>query len=198
MSIARIECLSDGVFAIVVTLLVLEFHIPALRVSGDSGELAAALKLLLPKFLSWVASFVYVCTFWVHHHDLLRKARSADPALIWLNNLLLLCQSFVPFPTALLGSYPDNALAVCFFGVVLVLNSLSIIAIHVHIAKRLLKEGYDKKQERASSRRNLIGPAIFATAAALAWVRPSVSMALYLLVPPLFILPSRSRFLNEA
>lgn len=198
MSISRIECLSDGVFAIVVTLLVLELHIPTLKVPGDSAELADALRLLLPKLLSWVASFVYVCTFWVHHHDLMKKARAADPALIWLNNLLLLFQSFVPFPTALMGSYPNNSLAVSLFGVVLFFNAVSIIWMHCHIAKRLLKENYDRAQEKASARRNLIGPVVFAVAAAMAWVHPSVSLALYLLVPPLFILPSRSRLLHEA
>src|SRR5881397_539398 len=94
LRLTRIEAFSDGVFAIVVTLLVFE---------------------PLPKFLSWLISFIIVCKFWLNHHHVLGLARHADYGMVWLNALFLMSQSFVPFPTALMGEYPGNPLAVPFF-----------------------------------------------------------------------------------
>ena len=78
MSLERIVAFSDGVFAIIVTILVLELHVPHLNEPHNARELAEALLALLPKFLSWVASFLYVCAFWINHHYIFRIARAAD------------------------------------------------------------------------------------------------------------------------
>lgn len=189
MSLERIAMFSDGVFAIIVTILVLELRVPHLDDPHNARELAKALAGLLPKFLSWVASFLYVCVFWIHHHYIFRIARAADRGLVWLNNLFLLCHSFIPFPTALLGDYPKNPLAVSFFGVVLLVNALAIIALHAYVVRNLLAEGEDRAAEWAHSRRSCRGPVLFAFGAAMAWVAPMVSLVTYLLIPLLFILP---------
>ena len=140
MSLGRVEAFSDGVIAIIVTLLVLELKVPQIHAVESVAELAAALLKLLPKFLSWVASFLYVCVFWVNHHHVLKQARRADAGLVWLNNLFLLCHSFLPFPAALLGDYPHNPLALSFFGIVLAVNGLAIINLHRYVAKNLLRD----------------------------------------------------------
>jgi uncharacterized membrane protein len=123
LRLTRIEALSDGVFAIVVTLLVLELKVPALTDHASVSELAHALVDLPPKFVSWLISFIIVCKFWLNHHHILGLARHADYATVWLNSLFLLGQSFIPFPTALAGEYPTNPLAVSFFGFVFALNA---------------------------------------------------------------------------
>ncbi len=115
--LTRVETFSDGVFAIVVTLLVLELRVPALSDPHSARELAAQLFEQLPKFLSWLISFIIVCKFWLSHHQMLDLARHADHGMMWLNSLFLMSQAFVPFPTALLGSDAGNPLAVSFFGV---------------------------------------------------------------------------------
>jgi uncharacterized membrane protein len=189
MSLERIATFSDGVFAIIVTLLVLELRVPHLHDPRNARELAEALAGLLPKFLSWVASFLYVCVFWIHHHYIFRIARAADRGLVWLNNLFLLCHSFIPFPTALLGDYSTNPLAVSFFGVVLLVNALAIIALHAYVVRNLLAEGEDRAAEWAHSRRSCQAPVLFAFGAAMAWILPIVSLVSYLLIPLLFILP---------
>src|SRR5436190_206520 len=112
----------DGALAIVVTLLVLELKVPALKDHASVSELAHALVDLLPKFLSWLISFIIVCKFWLNHHHLLGLARHANYAMVWLNSIFLMGQSFIPFPTALMGEYHDNPLAVSFFGGVFAVN----------------------------------------------------------------------------
>ena len=82
LRLTRIEAFSDGVFAIVVTLLVLELKVPAVRDHASVGELGHALIDLLPKFLSWLISFIIVCKFWLNHHHVLALARHADYALV--------------------------------------------------------------------------------------------------------------------
>jgi len=78
LRLTRIEAFSDGVFAIVVTLLVLELRVPALKDHGSVAELAHALFELTPKFVSWLLSFIIVCKFWLNHHHILGLARHAD------------------------------------------------------------------------------------------------------------------------
>ncbi len=114
LRLTRIEAFSDGGFAIIVTLLVLELKVPALKDHASVSELAHHLLEALPKFVSWLISFVIVCKFWLNHHHILGLARHANYAMVWLNSLFLLGQSFIPFPTALAGEYPVK-LAVSFF-----------------------------------------------------------------------------------
>src|SRR5437867_6605973 len=128
LRLTRIEAFSDGVFAIIVTLLVLELKVPALKDPHSVRELTHALIDLLPKFLSWLISFIIVCKFWLNHHHVLALARHADYALVWLNSIFLMGQAFIPFPTALLGEYPGNPLAVSFFGCVFAVNTLLFLA----------------------------------------------------------------------
>jgi len=139
LGLSRIEAFSDGVFAIVVTLLVLELKVPILHERNSTSELGHQLIDLLPKFLSWLISFIIVCKFWLNHHHLLTFARHATYGMIWLNSIFLMGQSFIPFPTALMGEYPTNALAVSLFGVVMAVNTLLFIALQSYILRNLIK-----------------------------------------------------------
>lgn len=92
MRLGRIEAFSEGVFAIVVTLLVLDLHVSPLGAQADSPcEMGRQLVALLPQFLSWLISFVIVCKFWLNHHHILSLARQADYGMVWLNSLFLMC-----------------------------------------------------------------------------------------------------------
>jgi len=133
--LGRVEAVSDGVFAIVVTLLVLELKVPVLHDRRGTGELGHQLVDLLPKFLSWLISFIIVCKFWLNHHHLLMFARHVTYGMIWLNSIFLMGQSFIPFPTALMGEYPMNALAVSLFGAVMAINTLLFIALQSYICE---------------------------------------------------------------
>lgn len=108
MSKDRVESFSDGVFAIVMTLLVLELHVPEIADRASFGQYAAAMTPLIPKFVSFVLSFVMASIYWVNHHYFFRHLRSVPLGLVWLNNLFLLSICFLPFPTAFLGDRPTD------------------------------------------------------------------------------------------
>jgi uncharacterized membrane protein len=189
LGLPRVEAFSDGVFAIVVTLLVLELRVPALRDHGSVHELAAALADLLPKFLSWLVSFIIVCKFWLNHHRLLSLPRHANYAMVWLNSLFLMGQSFIPFPTALMGEYPGNPLAVTLFGVVMAVNTLLFIALQAYIVRRLLLPQAAAREDPHLVAKSFVGVASYLLGAAAAWWNVYAAFALYLLTPLFFIVP---------
>jgi uncharacterized membrane protein len=189
LPLTRLEAFSDGVFAIIVTLLVLELKIPALQDDESVRELAHQLIDLLPKYLSWLISFVIVCKFWLNHHHIISLASHANYGLIWLNSFFLMFQSFVPFPTALMGEYPDNPLAVSFFGVVMALNTVLFIALHAYILRNLLKPGRTTGVPKRIILKSFIGVACYLAGAAAAWVNVYLAFGLYLITPLFFLVP---------
>ena len=100
----RIEAFSDGVFAIAITLLILEIKVPNAHDLG-AGGLGAALLRLWPSYLAFVTSFATILVMWVNHHKLFRHIRRSDDAFLFLNGLLLLFVTSVPFPTSLVAEY---------------------------------------------------------------------------------------------
>ncbi|MDX1980080.1 MAG: TMEM175 family protein [Bryobacteraceae bacterium] len=193
LRLTRIEALSDGVFAIIVTLLVLELKAPGLTDRASVSELGQRLISLLPKFLSWLISFIIVCKFWLNHHHVLAQARHANYALVWLNSIFLMFQSFVPFPTALMGEYPENPLAVSFFGWVLALNTLLFIVLHWYVLKHLARREAAASQDPHIIRRSLIGPLFYLLGAGSAWWSVQAAFVAYLITPLFFITPPGPR-----
>jgi uncharacterized membrane protein len=149
MNKSRLEFLSDGVFAIVMTLLVIEIHVPELTAPGDA-ELAAALAHLSPLFMSYFVSFVVLAMFWISHNFFYGAfTKTINRQLTLLNFLYLSFVALIPFSAHLLGSYPDSPLAVFVYGAnVLCIGSVSTLvlwyAIHSneidtsHITRRVL------------------------------------------------------------
>jgi uncharacterized membrane protein len=189
LHLTRTEAFSDGVFAIVVTLLVLELKVPALKDHGSATELAHALVELLPKFMSWLISFIIVCKFWVNHHHLLGLARHADYGLLWINAMFLMGQSFIPFPTSLVGEYPHNPLAVSLFGCVFTINTLLFLALQAYVIRRLIKPELAAEQDPHALRKAFIGPAFYLTGATVAWVSVHAAFVIYALTPLFYITP---------
>ena len=193
MRLTRIEAFSDGVFAIIVTLLVLELKVPALRDSRSVSELGYQLIDLLPKFLSWLVSFIIVCKFWLNHHHLLGLARHANYAMVWLNSIFLMFQSFIPFPTAMMGTYISNPLAVSMFGVVMALNTLLFIVLHAYILRNLIKPELINAQDPHGIRKSFVGVFSYLIGAAAAWLSVHTAFVIYLLTLLFFITPPEPR-----
>lgn len=189
----RTEAFSDAVFAITVTLLVLELKVPALKDVTSIDELGRALIDQAPKFVSWLISFIIVCKFWLNHHHLLGLARHANYGMMWLNSLFLLGQSFIPFPTALAGEYPHNALAVSFFGIVFALNTFLFLLLNAYIRRNLLKPELAARQDPNAVVKGLIGPASYLMGAALAWASIHAAFVVYALTPLFYITPWNER-----
>jgi uncharacterized membrane protein len=193
LRLTRIEAFSDGVFAIIVTLLVLELKVPALKDHASVSELAHHLLEALHNFVSWLISFVIVCKFWLNHHHILGLARHANYAMVWLNSLFLLGQSFIPFPTALAGEYPVNPLAVSFFGVVFALNTFLFLILHAYIVRNLIKPELAALQDSHGIIKAFVGPASYLVGAAFAWVSVHAAFVVYALTPLFYITPPEGR-----
>jgi uncharacterized membrane protein len=160
----RIVNLSDGVFAIAITLLVLDIRVPDIPESMVAKELPAALISLWPKYLGYFLSFVGITVFWTIHHSIFRPIRSYDRTLLYLNFLFLMVVAFVPFPTSLLGEYGDHQLPVAIYAATLGVGRLLLTAIHWYSTRRgdrLLGEAQDPATVRFFLIRGLTIPAIF-------------------------------------
>ena len=118
MSKGRLEAFSDGVFAILITIMVLELHAP----EGNTFE---ALRPLLPKFISYILSFIYVAIYWNNHHHMFQIVKHVNGKVLWCNTLLLFCISLIPFVTAWMGENHFSAPPVALYGIVLLMASLS-------------------------------------------------------------------------
>src|SRR5438270_12326955 len=125
----RLISLSDGVFAIVLTLLVLELRVPQLKDHNSAAALWEALTAIRSKLVSFLLSFLFVASVWFSHNQLFKLFDKVDNAMLWYNNLLLLVVCFIPFPTALIGEYPRNPVGITLLGSVWILVPLLIYII---------------------------------------------------------------------
>ncbi len=132
LSKARLEALTDGIFAVTMTLLVLDLKF-ADRVSGDPSRVLLDLLALLPYIDDYVISFVVLCTFWIAHLRVLRRAAEADGAFVWLNLFFLLLTTFVPPLTSWIGHSPEQPVAAIVYG----LNLALIIGIETLMWRRV-------------------------------------------------------------
>jgi uncharacterized membrane protein len=198
LHLTRIEAFSDGVFAIIVTLLVLELKVPILHDPHNAGELGRSLVDLLPKLLSWLISFIIVCKFWLNHHHIFGFARHATYGLVWLNSLFLLTQSFIPFPTALMGEYPGNPLAVSFFGTVMAINTLMFIAVFAYILRHVLKPARAASVPPGIIAKSFVGVLFYLLGASAAWLNVHLAFGFYLITPLFFIVPPSNQGRPEA
>ena len=182
VSQGRLEAFSDGVFAIVITLLVLELRLPeTLR----DDQIVAALGEQWPHLLAYFLSFLSVGVFWVAHHLMLRAAGRGDRTLLWVNNLFLMIVALVPFSASVLGSYPGARAAVVLYGANLIGVELLLIWVWWHITRTgLLAAGTSPRLVRAGFTRTVGGIAVHLLGIALAFVGPTaLSIALFWLVP---------------
>jgi len=183
---SRVEALSDAIFAIIITLLVLEIKVPHIEDHRSAEELTVALSGLLPKVLSWIISFLMLCVIWVNHHRLLNRIDHVSHGIFWLNANLLLWCSFIPFPTALMGDYTENPVSHFVFGGILALVAASFTLIRVYLLRHpeALQEGTDMDAFRETTLRSLVfGPAAYLAGALSSLLHPYVAFGIFLLIP---------------
>lgn len=188
---ARIEAFSDGVFAIIVTLLVLEIKFPHLH-EVTNKEFLHSMVEILPKILAWMNSFLVVCVIWMNHHRLMEMFKRIDVGIFWFNNFLLMSTSLIPFPTALLGEYIELEYAVSFYGLCSLLMAISFIVIRIYVVKKpeLLKEDVDIKAfKRGTLDTFRFGFMLYLAGALCSFINPWVAFAIYFFIPIYFIFP---------
>jgi uncharacterized membrane protein len=173
------EAFSDGVFAIAITLLVLDLHVPEV---GD-GSLTHALAKQWPADASYAVSFLTIGIIWVNHHGLMRHIERCDRTLLCLNVFLLMMVAVLPYPTALISHYartPNATAAAVAYGGVMVTMALFFNAIwHYAIRAGLLTPGADPREVSGITRSYLPGPLLYLTGALLAFVNADASLIAY-------------------
>src|SRR5215471_1130929 len=190
LSTNRLEALSDGVFAVAITLLVLNLQVPQLT---SGSELVSRLGALWPKLLSYALSFVIVGIYWVAHHNTFHYITRSDRNLLWLNILLLMCIVFIPFPTALLGQYPEQRVSIIIYAGTLVITGLVLQMLWWYATSgcRLVDREIDPRLVQRATRRNLMAPLLYLLAISISVFSIPASLVLFLLVPVYYILPGR-------
>jgi TMEM175 potassium channel family protein len=182
----RIEAFSDGVFAIAVTLLVLELKVPQLAEDAGSGELWSALLSRWPSYAAYLVSFMTILIVWVNHHRLFTIIQRSDSRFLFINGLLLLVVTTIPFPTALLAEFfekPSASVACAIYTGMFVLLALAFNAFWRYAYRnRLLTHAVTTEQIAAISRSLVFGPLTYFVAFALAFVNVYASFGLCILL----------------
>ena len=183
MGKGRLEAFSDGVIAVIITIMVLEMKVP----HGTGFE---ALVPLLPIFLSYVLSFVYVGIYWNNHHHMLHAVQHVDGSVLWANMHLLFWLSLVPFVTGWVNENHFAPVPVALYGAVLLMAGVAY-----YILERVLiaRHGRDSSLARAMGvdYKGILSVVIYAIAVVLAFVNPWISCALYVLVAMMWFIPDR-------
>jgi uncharacterized membrane protein len=179
----RLEAFSDGVIAIIITIMVLELKVP--EVGHDN---IADVCRLYPVFLSYILSFVYVGIYWNNHHHTLQAAKSVNGAILWANMHLLFWLSMIPFVTSWMGENHFSKWPVILYGVVLIMNA---IAYTILIIALLRHHGKDSLLAKAigSDRKGKLSIAIYATAIVVSFWCSWVGIVLYALVACIWFIP---------
>ncbi len=186
MNKSRMEAFSDGVFAIIITIMVLELKIP-------QGTSAIVMKPLLPVFICYVLSFAFVAIYWVNHHHLVHTVKRVNAAIIWANIHLLFWLSLVPFATGWMGVNNFDRITVAVYGVLLILCGLAY-----QVLSRAIKKTHKEETEltKALEKGNVKGwLSVFLYALSIPtalYVHPLISAALFAIVSVMWIIPSKA------
>ena len=183
METNRLEAFSDGVLAIIITIMVLELKVP-------HGADLEALKPLLPVFLSYVLSFIYVGIYWNNHHHLLKACRKVTGPIMWANLHLLFWLSLFPFATGWMGENHISALPTALYGAVLLCAAIAYYILQSCILKN---QGGDSKLAAAlgSDFKGKLSPVFYLAAIPAAFYHSWISVCLYVGVALLWLVPDR-------
>lgn len=194
---ARVEAFSDGIFAIAITLLVLNIRVPSPDLTGHGGTLLPALLRLWPSYLGYLISFFTIGIMWVNHHSMFVLIRRTDRYFLLLSVFFLMCIAFLPFPTAVLAEYlPEpkgRRVAVALYSATFVLIALAYNGLWWYAVRggRLLDENADREVVGTISRRYMWGPIAYAISFGLAFINAWASLAVHGLLAGFFVLPVR-------
>jgi uncharacterized membrane protein len=180
MSAGRLEAFSDGVLAIIITIMVLELKVP-------HGADLAALLTLRPVLLAYVLSFVYVGIYWNNHHHLIRTVKHVTGRIMWANLHLLFWLSLFPFVTGWVGEFPDAPLPAALYGVVLLAAAFAWLVLQGAI----IASGGILQSALGGDLKGKLSPLLYLAGIGLSFVRPWLSYALYLVVAALWVIPDR-------
>jgi uncharacterized membrane protein len=182
MKTGRLEAFSDGVMAVIITIMVLELKPP-------QGEGFAALQTIAPSLLVYALSFMAVAIMWVNHHHVLGKALRANPALLWANNGLLFWMSLIPFVTAYMGQNHAAPVAVACYGTVFALTSVAFWLLLITIDRQDRANAARRREFVWMKRKAVASTVSYAASVGLAFVSVYIALGIFVLFPALYFWP---------
>lgn len=179
----RLEAFSDGVFAIIITIMVLELRVPH---GGDW----ASLKPLLPVIISYILSFIYIGIYWNNHHHMMHAVQTINGSILWANLHLLFWLSLIPFVTGWMGENHFTKATIALYGFVLFMNGVAYSILSTSLIRR---HGKDSALGAAvgDGKKGKISIAIYLTAILLSLVNSWISFGLYVIVAAIWFIPDR-------
>ncbi len=189
----RIEALSDGIFAIAMTLLILELHVPDLAHNAGNAQLWPALKHLGPKFLTYGFSFITLGVYWVGHHNMYHAIRRSDRVLLSLNILFFMLVSFLPFATSILNAFPMAQIGTLLFGANIAAIGWILCFQWIYASRKAdMLQPYVGKEYRDMVATRFFGIPLVVTVTTLVcfWSIP-VCLGVYLICLPFYMIPGR-------
>jgi uncharacterized membrane protein len=184
MNKTRLEAFSDGVFAILITIMVIEIHVP----DGTEWE---KLSHLSPVFISYLLSFIYLGIYWGNHHHLLHTVKRVTPGIIWANIALLFWLSLIPFATGWMGQNHFAQNAVILYAILLLLCGIAFTILQLTIQKHNKLSPALERAFAIVKKKGIASVLCYSLAIALAFVDPRISGLLFFLVAILWIVPDR-------
>ena len=184
MSTNRLEAFSDGVIAIIVTIMVLELHTP-------SQPTLAALWKVAPIFISYTLSFLVVAIMWVNHHHLIHAVRGVTARLLWTNIYLLFWMSLVPFVTDYMGKNFREPMAVALYGLDLVLCSSAFYLLRIILVQQDRHDPKLAEYHSSIQRKNGFSAGLYLLSVPLAYVSVYASFFIFALIPATYFLPEK-------
>jgi uncharacterized membrane protein len=183
MGKSRLEAFTDGVVAIIITIMVLELRVP----HEPTWE---ALRPLLPVFLSYALSFVYIGIYWNNHHHMLHAAQRVSGAILWANLYLLFWLSLIPFTTAWMDENHYAAVPTALYGAVLLMAAIAYLILQQLI---IASQGSSSLLKRAvgSDWKGRLSPLLYAAATLTAFLSTRVSLVIYVLTALMWLIPDR-------
>ena len=177
----RIVFFSDAVFAIAITILVLDIRVPE---GLSPAELPAQLLDLGPRYVSYVISFLVLAIYWQAHHKVFKPITGYDGTLVWLNVLFLMAVAFLPFPTSLLGEYSEEQISVVIYAVNAAVASLLLVAISWYATSNhhLVGPDLDDEENRIRRVQGLAVPVVFLLSIGVSFFSPIAAMYSWLLL----------------
>lgn len=183
MKKGRMEAFSDGVLAIIITIMVLEIKVP-------HGEELTDLKPIVPVFLSYVLSFIYLGIYWNNHHHMLQSVKKVKGDILWANLHLLFWLSLIPFVTGWMGENQFSRIPMALYGVILLMAAIAYFILQTRIIKH---EGRDSTLALAIGKdiKGKVSPILYVLAIAGCWINHWIAGGIYILVALIWLVPDK-------
>jgi len=185
MNKTRLEAFSDGVLAIIITIMVLEIKIP-------HSSSWAELKLLIPALISYLMSFIFIGIYWGNHHHLLHSLKNISSGIIWANFNLLFWLSLIPFATGWMGENHFATITVMVYGTLLLISGISFVILQKAVEKHTHDLEALKKAFLNLNKKGIASVIVYASAIPLACISPAISGILFFAVTIMWLVPDKN------